>query len=79
MPARLRPYSGKTQITSKSAEPTSSYRYFEGSSFWPGWLRPSTTSEQNSRSSSGGGTADGTIRGAEAMIYSSTQRKLLKT
>ena len=49
MPARLSPYSGSRQITSKSAEPTSSYRYFEGNSFCPGCESPSATSEAEFR------------------------------
>ena len=47
-PARLRPYSGRRQITSKSAEPISSYRYFDGSSFCPGFESPARTSAAKS-------------------------------
>src|SRR3989440_3794801 len=46
--ARVSPYSGSTQMASKSAEPTSSYKYFEGSSRWPGLVRLSRTSAANS-------------------------------
>src|SRR6516162_655829 len=70
IPARLKPYSGRTQITSKSAEPTSSYKYLDGSSFCPGWLRPMTTSEANSDRSCVE-TDVGTNRGALDMGYSS--------
>ena len=38
--ARVTPYSGSAVITSKSAEPTSSYRYFDGSSFCGACVSP---------------------------------------
>jgi hypothetical protein len=76
IPARLNPYSGSKQITSKSAEPTSSYKYFEGSSFCPAWLSPTTTSLENSAITAGE-TLALAMRGADAIAYSSTQRKLL--
>src|SRR5271156_4986225 len=66
MPARLSPYSGNRQITSKSPDPTSSYKYLDGNSFWPGWLRPTTTSEANSVMISGAVFA-AMMRGALAM------------
>src|SRR5579871_1720574 len=62
MPARLRPYSGSKQITSKSADPTSSYKYLEGSSFCPRVLSPTTTSLANSASF---GEVAGTARVAD--------------
>ncbi len=78
IPARLNPYSGRTQITSNSAEPTSSYKYFEGSSFCPGWLSPIITSEANSDSTCVEKVV-GTSLAALDMIYSSTQRKVAYT
>ncbi|CAM2138164.1 hypothetical protein PT2222_100150 [Paraburkholderia tropica] len=42
--ARVTPYSGKTVMTSNSAEPTSSYRYIDGNSFCGACVRPARTS-----------------------------------
>src|SRR6185436_3966441 len=41
--ARVSPYSGSRVIASNSAVPSSSYRYIEGSSRWPTFLRLSPT------------------------------------
>jgi hypothetical protein len=41
------PYSGSSVIASNSAEPSLSYRYFDGSSFWPLRLKPLRTSSAN--------------------------------
>src|SRR5256885_7249286 len=46
--ARVSPYSGKTQMVSNRAEPTSSYKYFDGSSLCPGLVRLWRTSAANS-------------------------------
>src|ERR1700730_3498168 len=46
--ARVKPYSERVQITSKRPEPTESEKYFEGSSFWPVFRRPSRTINANS-------------------------------
>src|SRR6267378_3659683 len=46
--ARVNPYSGSTQMVSNSAEPTSSYKYFERSSLWPRFVRLARTSAANS-------------------------------
>src|SRR5437868_4414817 len=51
--ARVTPYSGKTVITSKRAEPTSSYRYFDGSSFCGVWVSPARTSAAKAARRSG--------------------------
>src|SRR5215469_18659607 len=45
--ARVNPYSGSSQMTSKSADPTESYRYLEGNSFCPALPSPSQTSDAN--------------------------------
>src|SRR5579884_1674179 len=46
--ARVSPYSGRTLMASKRAEPSSSYKYFEGSSRCSGLVRPARTSAANS-------------------------------
>ena len=42
--ARVKPYSGSSLMTSKSLEPSASYRYLDGSSFWLSFWRPAQTS-----------------------------------
>jgi hypothetical protein len=41
------PVFGNTLMASNSADPTSSYRYFDGSSFWPSRHNPDRTSAAN--------------------------------
>ena len=57
--ARVTPYSGSTVITSKSADPTSSYRYFDGNSFCGECVRPARTSAAKvERNTSGEASCD---------------------